>query len=232
VTYVDPRSGVPAGEVVAAPPEPPAPADDCAEVDERAEGERPRERERLARAVRPGQRGQRVAAAPEDDPRREQPQAREPDRVRDRPVAGAVPARQERRDCDERLTEDRADQCRPTLRPVHVAATEPRADRERRRRERADQEPGRKQQVGAPPLDRETHRREQRHEQTGERHRRLEDDQERRQVVLRPQHRVGDEERQPGAEQAGKQDLSGQPRLEVGVPLLHKGSCRQKHSCR
>ena len=118
-----------------------------------------------------------------------------------RPVAETAAAADERRNRDEALARDPAGERRPRVGAIEGSAAEGRDDGERDRRERPDQEAGRQQQVGAQPRDRETHAREECDEDAGERHRRLEHEQELRPVVLRAERRMRQQQREAGREQ-------------------------------
>ena len=94
------------------------------------------------------------------------------------------------------------------------------------------EEAGRQQQVRAQARHGEAGAREERDENAGERHRRLEDEQQLRPVVLRSERRIREEQCEAGREQSGQDDLAPQPRLQLGALPSHIGSCRQKGSCR
>ena len=189
----------PAREVVAAACVAQTPADDRDETDERLQGERAGEIERLRLPVQRAELRQCRAERAQERPGDEERDPGRRDRVRDRPLAVLAAAAAERCDRDQRLPENRADQRRPGLGRVELAATEARPDREDRRGERGDEEAAREEQVDPPALDRVARGGEHRDEQAGERHRRLEHEPELRQVVMRAQPRVGEEERQARA---------------------------------
>ena len=210
----------PAREVVAAAHEACAPADDGDERDERLQSERTGEIERLRLAGRRTEARERRAERAQERPGDEERDAGCGDRVRDRPLAVLAAAAAERGDRDQGLAEDRADQRRPGLGGQEVAAAEPGPDRKDRRRERGDEEAAREQEVDAPAFDRVAGRGEHRHEQACERHRRLEHEPQLRQVVVRPQARIGEEERKARAEEAREQDFSPEPALVHGPAVL------------
>ena len=169
---------------------------------------------------RRAERWERRAEGSQQRPGDEEGDPRRCDRVRDRPVAVLAPAAAERCGCEQRHPENAADQRRPALGRLHDPAAEGRPDREDRRRERGDEEAARKQQVDAAALDRVADCGERGDEEARERHRRLEDEPELRQVVTRPQDWIGEEQGEARPEQACEQDEAPEPVLVLGPRFL------------
>ena len=105
---------------------------------------------------------------------------------------------------------------------------EDRDDREGDDRQGGDQKAGAEEEVEAPTLDRETDAGQEGDDPARKGHHRLQDEAELRQIDLRLEVMVGDEEGERGAEQAEQEDFSPEPGLEVvSAVLSHVHSCRQ-----
>ena len=85
----------------------------------------------------------------------------------------------------------------------------------------SDEEAAGEQEVEPAALDGEAHGGKHCHEQPGERHRRLEDEPQLRQVPARLEGGIGEKERQAGAEEAREEDFAQEPGLILVSPFLH-----------
>ena len=211
----------PARKVVLPLAEPLAPADDCDERDQRLERERAREIEGLLVAARQIERRQALPGRAQQRPGDEERDARCGDGVGDRPVAVLHAAADERRGGDQCEAEHPAEEGGPALGRLDRVSAELGRDRKRDRGERSDEEAAGEQEVEPAALDGEAHGGKHCHEQPGERHRRLEDEPQLRQVPARLEGGIGEKERQAGAEEAREEDFAQEPGLILVSPFLH-----------
>jgi hypothetical protein len=129
---------------------------------------------------------------------------------------------------DQRPREQERDDVCPSLRPVDRLAADDGGDRERNGREARDEESGREEQVAPARVDREADARQQRDQAAGKRDGGLEDEPEFRQLPVRRQALLRDEQRKRRPEEPEQQDLAAQPGLEVVSCFVpHTHSCRQ-----
>ena len=114
----------PLGEIVSRLREPPPPADDREQVEERLHGERGAEAGRRGYVRRCGQRRQRAAVGAKEQPDGGERHRRRQHRVAERTVADAAATADERCGRDEALARDAACERRPGVRAVEGSAVE------------------------------------------------------------------------------------------------------------
>jgi hypothetical protein len=135
-----------------------------------------------------------------------------PDREHERDERSARPAESPfaqddtpahvRRERDQRGRDELAADPGPRLRPVNGLPAEGGSDPEEEGAESGDEEAAAKEEVEATSLDREANSREHGDDPGRERDGRVEDEPQLRQLVAVPQRRIGDEESEPGPEEA------------------------------